>query len=106
MTFSASVAYIRMNAIVIADTEDVSQSRRTMNTLREEQPSPNMVYLTWNETTDLFREATKETNIFQAYQAFNSRPIRQSLQIPDAIWHQLEPIMKEQQLCNSHIGFP
>ena len=46
-------------------------------------------------TTLLFAEANRESSLFTAYQSFNNRPIRQSMRIPDDIWHALEPAIKE-----------
>ena len=66
-----------------------------MNTLMEEPPTTSLTFLTWKETTDLFQEAAKDTSVLQAYQAFNSCHLCQSLWIPDDIWHALEPVMKE-----------
>ena len=52
-------------------------------------------WLTMDATALLFAEATREPSLFTAYQSFNNRPIRQSMRIPDDIWHALEPAIKE-----------
>jgi Reverse transcriptase (RNA-dependent DNA polymerase) len=44
---------------------------------------------------ELFEATARESSIFQAYQAFSSKPIRQSLNIPDEIWKAMEPAIQE-----------
>ena len=52
-------------------------------------------WLTKEETTLLFANAARETNVFAAYQSFNNRSIRHSMRIPDDIWYAMEPDLKE-----------
>jgi hypothetical protein len=45
---------------------------------------------------ELFEATARESSIFQAYyQALSSKPIRQSLNIPDEIWKAMEPAIQE-----------
>ena len=64
-----------------------------MNTLAEEPEAKSQ--RTLEESTELFEEVARDGNIFQAYQAFNSNPIQQSLRIPDAVWKEMEPSLHE-----------
>ena len=47
------------------------------------------------DTLDLFESAAWESTVYQAYQAFNSCPIHQSLNIPDEIWKAMEHTIQE-----------
>jgi hypothetical protein len=81
---------------IILDQENTQAPKRLMtvtDAIAESVPSSSM--LTMNETTLLFANSARESSLCAAYQAFNNRDFLQNLQIPDDIWHALEPSIKE-----------
>ena len=49
----------------------------------------------FEEVTSLFHTMAKAGNVHQTYKMFNTKSFRESLSIPDAIWNELEPLLKE-----------
>jgi hypothetical protein len=90
-TFEIMAQYLRENSKNIEN--DHGSKKRIMNTVGEDISIKS--YLSFQETMELFEATARESSIFQAYQAFSSRPIRQSLNIPDEIWKAMEPAIQE-----------
>jgi Reverse transcriptase (RNA-dependent DNA polymerase) len=91
MTFDSMAQYLRENSKNIES--DPGSRKRIMNTIGEANSINSQLSL--KETMELFDATARESSIFQAYQAFSSRPIRQSLNIPDEIWKAMEPAIQD-----------
>ena len=92
LSYDEAASYLARNAI-IHDQETANKPKRVMAVTNSKEDSDS--WLDIDATTLLFAEATRESSLFTAYQSFNNRPIRQSMRIPDDIWHALEPAIKE-----------
>jgi hypothetical protein len=91
MSYDMSADFLARSAILL-DQERAQTPRRVMNvTGNVEEPK----WLTIEESSLLLANAVSESNAYVAYQAFNNRPMRQSMRIPDDIWHAMEPDLKE-----------
>ena len=64
-----------------------------MNTISEDNSISSQK--SSKEALEFFESAAKDSSVYHVYQAFNSRPIRQSLNIPDEIWKAMEPAIQE-----------
>ena len=51
--------------------------------------------LNTTQVQNMFEEAAKETNLFLAYKSFSKSYMRRKLNIPDAIWRELEPTIQK-----------
>ena len=51
--------------------------------------------LNLKEVQDMFEDAAKETNLFLAYKSFSNSYMRRQLNIPEAIWRELEPTIQK-----------
>ena len=85
------VSYLRENSKTVE--AHPSSKKRVMATIAEEPEAKSQRSM--QETMDLFEEVVRQGSIYQAYQAFNSAPLRQSLRVPDALWKEMEPTLKE-----------
>ena len=56
---------------------------------------PEQPEKTVDEVAFLFRTMARQGGIGPTYKMFNNKPFRESLSIPDRIWNELEPLMKE-----------
>jgi hypothetical protein len=91
MTFDSMAQYLRENSKNVEN--DPSNRKRIMNTTGEEDTV--MSHRSVKDTMALFEATARDTSVYQAYQAFSSRPIRQSLNIPDEIWKAMEPAIQD-----------
>jgi hypothetical protein len=89
-----SAKHLTQNAIIIDQDIAAHAPKRIMPVAEDAKESG---WLRSEETVALFTQAAQETNIFVAHQSFNNRTMRQSVRIPDDIWHALEPAIKASQ---------
>jgi hypothetical protein len=93
MTYEECAAYLRRNSIWIDHANEVNKSSRIMNVQGSlPQSSPEKDY---NETCRLFHSMAEDGGYFNTYKVFNTRSFRENLSIPDQIWKELEPVMKD-----------
>ena len=92
MTYFDAAEYLAKNAVIYDHDVSTYKPKRMMTVIEEGNVH---AYLTATEVTALFEETARESNIFLAHQSFQNRTIRQSLRIPDDVWHALEPTIKE-----------
>ena len=111
LSYSKTANYLRENAIIydhdnaaeaLKHEEDIDPSETNATQVIHDNAAQtskheedNKSYLDASETTALFGKTVKDADIFQAYHSFNNQTIRRSLQIPDNMWHELEPIVKK-----------
>jgi hypothetical protein len=91
LSYDMSADLLVQEAIII-DQDNAETPRRVMNV----SGSVEDPWLDMEETFAFFTSFAQATNAFTAYQSFNNRPLRQSLRIPDNIWHALAPALKDE----------
>ncbi len=96
MTYHDTSDYLADNALQYDRDNAIHNHKRVMLATGDtEHTEPSDRMLTFTEVHALFKQTAEETNIFMAYNSFNSRTIRQSLRIADDLWHALEPGIKD-----------
>jgi hypothetical protein len=94
LSYDMSADFLLEKALILEhDIATHDAPKRIMKTVSESVEEPG--WLTIDAITQLFGEVARESSLFTAYQAFNSRLIRQAMRIPDNIWHFLEPAYKD-----------
>src|SRR5687768_5098195 len=112
-TFEMCASYLRKNAMYIDNVNSTVRPQRLMHVHGEvpliiQQPSttihemeistqedPKQTEKTVDEVAYLFHTMARQGGIGPTYKMFNNKPFRESLSIPDRIWNELEPLMKE-----------
>ena len=97
MTFADMTKYLRENSLnVEGESNPVPRKRVIYQSSHDEEVGQStQVYLSLQETSDLFADVTRESTILNAYKSFSSGPIRQSLHIHPDIWKQLSTEIQE-----------
>lgn len=90
MTFNASAAYLRQNAILIDHNNQNKQPSRLMHVGHEEELS-----MTLDRAGHIFTTMAEENGLEFTYKVFNTRSLRENLSIPPNIWNKLEPSIRE-----------
>jgi hypothetical protein len=93
LSYSMTANYLAQNAVIHDHDIAMHAPKRIMMAANEQNRHE---CLTISEVSALFTATARESSMFQAYQSFNNRTIRQNLRIPDDIWNALEPLLKEQ----------
>ena len=94
MTYEECAAYLRRNSVWIDQANEANKSTRIMHA-RETPVQETPHTKNYDEVCVMFTTMEQEEGLFNAYRAFNTRVIRQNLNIPDQIWNELEPQIKQ-----------
>ena len=96
MSFDDCAAYIRQNAMFIDKIIQGKTPARLLH-VHERSPEPNLdpEQKSVDEVSRLFHSMATEEGLEQTYQIFSTKTFRQSLSIPDVIWNELEPMLKD-----------
>ena len=113
-TFDMCATYLRKNAMYIDHANSHGRTSRLMH-VQEELPSSMPQYSpqtsqtlstieetpyapqekTLDEVSYLFHSMAQQHGVTPAYRMFSNKPFRESLSIPDRIWNELEPQIKD-----------
>ena len=97
LTYEQCAAYICRNAILI----DFSNTNKTPTKLMhvaediEQEFTPPNLYDSIEQVTKLFHFMAKESGLHPTFQVFATKTFRENLSIPDKIWAELEPLVRE-----------
>ena len=98
--FHETANYLRENGTCLDRTfkKANNQSSKMLNTLREEPEEVEREETTTHSMDSCLKvvqNLIQETTLMRAYNALKMAPVRKSLSIPDEIWAQLEPPLRE-----------
>ena len=93
MSYDQCAAYLRENALYIDRVNQAKTPSRLLHV--QEEPEPVIEEKSVEEVTRLFSTMAQASNMHQTYKMFNTKSFRESLSIPDAIWNELEPLVKD-----------
>src|SRR5687767_12767572 len=95
MTYDQCAAYLRSNAILIDNTNSLKAPTRLMHV---EESSPELTPASeksLDQVLNIFHTMANAGGIRLAYNTINNNSFRERLSIPDKIWKELEPSLKD-----------
>jgi hypothetical protein len=93
MTYDQCAAYLRENALYIDKVNQTKAPSRLMF-VQDMDPEPEPVGKSAEDVLTLFHTMAESSSIHHVYKMFNTKTVRESLSIPEAIWSELEPMIK------------
>ena len=90
MSFNASAAYLRQNAILIDYASTSKPPTRLMHVDHAEEKG-----MTLETAAKMFHTMAEQDGLEFTYKVFNTRLLRENLSIPPSIWNELEPSIRE-----------
>ena len=101
MSYNACAAYLRKNAILIDHTTRMKPPKRLMHVSDhydqyDSDKVDKSTTMSMEDVTKLFHSMIQESGVKNTYQMFKSKTFCKNLNIPQSIWNELEPSIKDQ----------
>ena len=93
MSYDQCAAYLREKALYI-DRLNQSKALSRLILVQDKEHEPSLEEKSPEEVLKLFHTMSQSSSIHQTYKMFNTKTVRESLSIPEAIWSELEPMIK------------
>src|SRR5687768_4180532 len=94
MTYDQCTAYLRENALYIDKVNQTKAPSRLMF-VQDMDPEPEPVGKSAEDVLTLFHTMAESSSIHHVYKMFNTKTVRESLSIPEVIWSELQPMIKD-----------
>jgi hypothetical protein len=94
MTYEQCAAYLRENSLYIDKVNQTKAPSRLMF-VQDKDHVPEPEGKSAEEVLSLVHTMAENSSITHVYKMFNTKTVRESLSIPEAIWSELEPMIKD-----------
>lgn len=94
MIYDQCAAYLRENALYI-DRVNQSKAPSRLMIVQDKEPESKAEGRSLEEVLTLFHTMAENSSISQVYKMFNTKSVKESLSIPEAIWSEFKPMIKE-----------